>query len=861
MVERPSTRQDSWRGSHEQARGHRCGWPQGSHWVWEGTPSLVQSDWSTYICPGPTRTSRTPCRCLALLALMGGRDVSSCACRSWHSTASSCLSFTMSTGLVVPTKPPHHRAASAATVAVVYREVVDGKKAKFMRNFSMHTFVRDRGLRKDCAQRIPSALSTQASPILRRQFCFDLKTKSAWNWLAVLLPAMVGGSLLRCWTLSLHCAGVELVETVVGQACSRTGLHSNCVRLPREACYQIGGWTASDGEVGSLLSVIHSVSYDYLFTALELSVLKPWSVRLANESDCTVIVCSSHVKRVSTRSYWSDFDTGCFVLVFSGHGKVLRVRRSPADLPSAPCTCPSCSGRLTFLASTCPLEKKDVLRPAHLQELYTLDEELGPILSQKIIRPPFTQCRNNRVLFFVMVIYFEKTMERLYSGDKRSIFGTNWYTVNVGLMKCGRAQWQEAERQQWKISILYWPISTRNYLSPSSSRSFRTQSHWSFITGQCMNSERFLRVHFSHHMCNQFSFHHEFRIDIGRTKFWANDRRYSSRLWILWTKNTKILIQFTWKHRVLHGTSRKRGRNIKIQCIGSTSNLLKRKELSSVRHDRMPSSFTTHTPSLLYPEGYRDGNWRNHIQESVCVTPASSEDFLWRHLDETIGFRSCWRWWKLPTNPTEDQKKQLLEQGDLFWQSNHLVRVLRKSTNVSYERTGRLVSSCVPVSVERLDQDKDADDNVDADQVRTGRPVESEQSIGLFTHREEIDIDFRVSGLPHAGVKQGENFRVRELVKKIESHLHRQALQVDLQQNNANNPFSEESKGDDSWNGQCRALRVARNNSKSAMLRMPSLLESRSSLLRLWTSLERERIQSTFSPMAIGCFLNPELRH
>ena len=114
-----------------------------------------------------------------------------------------------------------------------------------------------------------------------------------------------------------------------------------------------------------------------------------------------------------------------------------------------------------------------------------------------------------------------------------------------------------------------------------------------------------------------------------------------------------------------------------------------------------------------------------------------------------------------------------------------------ESTN---ERTARLVSSCVPVLVERLDQDKDADENVYADHVRAVRPVESEQSIGLFTQREEIDIDFRVSGLPHAVVKQAENFRVRELVKKIESHPHRQALQADLQQNNAYNPFSDESK-------------------------------------------------------------------
>ena len=71
-------------------------------------------------------------------------------------------------------------------------------------------------------------------------------------------------------------------------------------------------------------------------------------------------------------------------------------------------------------------------------------------------------------------------------------------------------------------------------------------------------------------------------------------------------------------------------------------------------------------------------------------------------------------------------------------------------------------------SVERLDQDKDADENVDADRVRTGgRPVGSEQSIDLFTQREEIDIDFRVSGLPHTVVKQAENCRVCELVKSL----------------------------------------------------------------------------------------------
>ena len=43
-------------------------------------------------------------------------------------------------------------------------------------------------------------------------------------------------------------------------------------------------------------------------------------------------------------------------------------------------------------------------------------------------------------------------------------------------------------------------------------------------------------------------------------------------------------------------------------------------------------------------------------------------------------------------------------------------------------------------------------------------------------------------------MKQAENFRVRELVKKIESHPHREALQADLQHNNVHNPFSKNSK-------------------------------------------------------------------
>ena len=148
----------------------------------------------------------------------------------------------------------------------------------------------------------------------------------------------------------------------------------------------------------------------------------------------------------------------------------------------------------------------------------------------------------------------------------------------------------------------------------------------------------------------------------------------------------------------------------------------------------------------------------------------------------------------------DSQQIQLFEQGDLFGQSTNPVRVFRKSKNVSnvtakapMKEQGDLFSRCVPVSAKRSDHDKDADENVDADHVGTRRLV-YELPLGLFSQCEDIDIDFRVSGLPHAVVEQVENFRARELVKKIESDPHRLALQADLKQNNTFNPLSEKAK-------------------------------------------------------------------
>ena len=64
--------------------------------------------------------------------------------------------------------------------------------------------------------------------------------------------------------------------------------------------------------------------------------------------------------------------------------------------------------------------------------------------------------------------------------------------------------------------------------------------------------------------------------------------------------------------------------------------------------------------------------------------------------------------------------------------------------------------------------------------------------------RIEEDIDFKIPGLHHSFVKHAHCASVRELIQKIENHSIRHALQQDLRQNQSFNPFSPESKTNDS---------------------------------------------------------------
>ena len=103
---------------------------------------------------------------------------------------------------------------------------------------------------------------------------------------------------------------------------------------------------------------------------------------------------------------------------------------------------------------------------------------------------------------------------------------------------------------------------------------------------------------------------------------------------------------------------------------------------------------------------------------------------------------------------------------------------------------------------------KDEEKRVLKDHDRTGKPVEGSshkvQEVGSLERRDDVNkfnlaiddenIDFNISGVPNAMVKRSHNINFHNLIQQIENHPQREALQSDLQQHRAFNPFSKESK-------------------------------------------------------------------
>ena len=239
---------------------------------------------------------------------------------------------------------------------------------------------------------------------------------------------------------------------------------------------------------------------------------------------------------------------------------------------------------------------EDVFLPAHLQELYLSVKDLGLILSQKLFRLSPTQCQNNWVLFFVMVIYLENKIERLNSGLKdyhRNEFGysQHWSDEMWKSKKAGDGS------NKKKLQHCTDPSGQEIYLRALQGHSRRNPIDPSWQNNVLIPNNFFEYIHHIGCAINLHSISNSRLITGGQNL--SKDKRYSLRLCIPWTRITKIRTSLTWPIHVLHRTSRRSGKDTKTRCIGSIYSMLSEKDWSSVKQDVMQSSFTTHSQFIV----------------------------------------------------------------------------------------------------------------------------------------------------------------------------------------------------------------------------------------------------------------------
>ena len=326
----------------------------------------------------------------------------------------------------------------------------------------------------------------------------------------------------------------------------------------------------------------------------------------------------------------------------------------------------------------------------------------------------------------------------------------------------------------------------RNSLPSSSSRPFKTQSHRPITTRQCIDSEQFLRVHLSYWMCGQCTLHNKFRIDSGRTKS-SKDRQ---------------TIFFTAENP-MHKNHQD------PQEVGLTKpRLASYKQKWKVHQDTVywVDVQLTQRKGLKFNQTRSNAVILYDTLPACCISKAivmKSEDIIYQKVyvsprpPPTISYKDNW----------------MCDLDSDVARSSKDIQRIEPKPNTQLSSTERPVTKGREETLERTKFDRDTlnhvtdpkstgkpvcghestkrcvltPKHVENDQTGTGRPVTVDQ-------KEEHEIDFRVPGLSHSVVKEAEHLRVQELVKRIENHLHREALHADLQQNNVCSPFSNKSK-------------------------------------------------------------------
>ena len=106
------------------------------------------------------------------------------------------------------------------------------------------------------------------------------------------------------------------------------------------------------------------------------------------------------------------------------------------------------------------------------------------------------------------------------------------------------------------------------------------------------------------------------------------------------------------------------------------------------------------------------------------------------------------------------------------------------------------------------------------------------ENCGGGTYNESCrgEKDFRIQGLPHSTVQEQDHIRkeaVQKLIHQFETHPNKEALQADLKQNHAFNPFSEQSKEMIYRHGKHGVFRDLRDHSQSTVPQLYDILDER----------------------------------
>ena len=361
---------------------------------------------------------------------------------------------------------------------------------------------------------------------------------------------------------------------------------------------------------------------------------------------------------------------------------------------------------------------------------------------------------------------------------------------------------------------MYWFVSN-NSLILSSSRLFRTQSHWSYFAGRCTFSEQLLPVHLTCRMCNQYTFYHQFGIDTWRSKI---EQQTDSILSACGSMDKKQKDLETIKlnaprHAQYMHEAWKRHQNT-VYWVDINLDLKKRLKFYQTRSNaiilhetlpayRLPKVVRMETGEVIYEKVYASPRLPLKISlEHDWMTELGSEDAqrpdgqVMQHFKSTQSNQPT-------TNPDHDRTGQpvvgtnprIASSGRKTSRSQEIETRSFHEEAVKHERTVQPVVENGSNPNTFLSWSTRFNVGGETIQDRKGQPVVNRDESGHEqTMLNEVNMDFGILGLPHSVVKQAESSRVHELVKKIENHPDRHALQQDLEQSNVYNPFSATSK-------------------------------------------------------------------